>query len=130
MKAWLANNANWLLIFDNVEDPQLAAAYLPSHFRGSVIITTWRQNWGNWVRRLSIDEFTQTQAEDFLLARTRETDRKAAAGLARALGCLPLALEEAAAYVESTGRTIASYLSLFNEHHELLLAQDAARLNG
>ncbi len=123
VKRWLAGNANWLMIFDNVEDPQLAAAYLPNQFRGKVIMTTRRQNWGNWVRRLSIDEFTQQQAEEFLLARTRETDRKAAAGLARALGCLPLALEEAAAYVEATGRTIASYLSLFNEHHELLLAQ-------
>ena len=124
VKRWLADHGDWLLILDNVEDPKLAAAYLPRQFCGKALVTTRRQNWGHWVRRFPVDGFSPAEAVDFLIARTREADHAAAADLAQALGCLPLALEEAAAYIEATGRSIASYLRLFNENHTLLLAHD------
>jgi hypothetical protein len=46
---------------------------------------------------------------------TEATNRKAAVALAEALGNLPLALEQAAAYTEHTGISLADYLSLFRE---------------
>jgi Tfp pilus assembly protein PilF len=42
-------------------------------------------------------------------------EREAAVALAEALGNLPLALEQAAAYTEQTGLSLADYLSLFRE---------------
>jgi tetratricopeptide (TPR) repeat protein len=46
---------------------------------------------------------------------TEATDREAAVALAEALGNLPLALEQAAAYAGQTGLSLADYLSLFRE---------------
>jgi len=42
--------------------------------------------------------------------------------LAAALGDLPLALEQAAAYIEETGATPAGYLALLGEHRPELLS--------
>jgi len=62
------------------------------------------------------------EAEQFLLqrieAKREEQDapeRCAAAELAQELGCLPLALEQAAAYCEQSSFTLADYLRLFHE---------------
>ena len=50
-----------------------------------------------------------------MLARTGQTDETAAGELAEELGQLPLALEQAAAYMERTGRTLAGYIELFRQ---------------
>ena len=49
-------------------------------------------------------------AAGFLVSRTGDPDRQAAADLAGELGGLPLALEQAAAYMQATGDTLAGYL--------------------
>ncbi|MBA3267847.1 MAG: tetratricopeptide repeat protein, partial [Acidimicrobiia bacterium] len=50
------------------------------------------------------------EAVEFLLRRTGEVDRAAAGSLARELGCLPLALEQAGAYIaETPGIGLAGY---------------------
>ncbi|HEX6626094.1 MAG TPA: hypothetical protein VF064_20415, partial [Pyrinomonadaceae bacterium] len=47
-----------------------------------------------------------------------QSDREAAAALAEAVDNLPLALEQAAAYVRQTGVSLADYLKLFREQEE------------
>ena len=49
-------------------------------------------------------------AAGFLVTRTGDPDRAAAGELAAELGGLPLALEQAAAYMQATGTTLAGYL--------------------
>ena len=46
--------------------------------------------------------------------------------LAGELGGLPLALEQAAAYIQATGTTLAGYLSLFRDRRADLLARGEA----
>jgi hypothetical protein len=58
----------------------------------------------------------------FLRSRTASADTATLAGLAEALGDLPLALEQAAAYLDETQTTAAEYLALFREHGADLLA--------
>ena len=58
----------------------------------------------------------------FLHRRTGIDDTISLAALAEALGDLPLALEEAAAYLEETKTTAAEYLELFLKHGAELLA--------
>ncbi|MFN7929789.1 MAG: hypothetical protein U0Y68_17960 [Blastocatellia bacterium] len=48
-------------------------------------------------------------AAQFLLERTGLTDRAAARALAETLGSLPLALEQAAAYIEASEETLTGY---------------------
>ena len=62
-------------------------------------------------------------AADFLVTRTGDPDQQAAAGLAGELGGLPLALEQAAAYIQATGGSLAGYLALFRQRRADLLAR-------
>jgi S-adenosyl methyltransferase len=55
--------------------------------------------------------------------RTGDADRWAARELAVRLGGLPLALEQAAAYMQATGITAAGYLPLFRERQADMLAR-------
>ena len=62
-------------------------------------------------------------AAGFLVNRTGDPDRQAARDLADELGGLPLALEQAAAYIQATGGTLAGYLALFRQRRAELLAR-------
>ena len=62
-------------------------------------------------------------AADFLVNRTGDPDRQAAGDLADELGGLPLALEQAAAYIQAIGDTLAGYLALFRQRRAELLAR-------
>jgi hypothetical protein len=65
-------------------------------------------------------------AAGFLLTRTGTAgaaEEQAAGELAAELGGLPLALEQAAAYMESTGRGIGHYLGLFRRRRAELLGR-------
>ena len=51
------------------------------------------------------------ESVDFLLKRTGKDDRKGAADLASELGDLPLALEQAGAYIKESGISFSDYLA-------------------
>jgi len=63
------------------------------------------------------------QAAAFLLARTGSSDRAAAEVLATELGELPLALAQAAAFLEQTGLGLGEYLGLYRRDREVLLGK-------
>ena len=62
-------------------------------------------------------------AAGFLASRTSSADPETAAVLAAELGYLPLALEQAAAYILATGSTLVTYLELFRDYRTRLLAR-------
>jgi hypothetical protein len=62
-------------------------------------------------------------ADEFLVNRTGAADSSAARDLARELGGLPLALEQAAAYMEVTGLSLAEYLGRIGQQWAVLLAR-------
>jgi len=57
----------------------------------------------------------RSESVDFLLKRTGYTDRESADAMAKALGDLPLALEQAGAYMEAKGRSLPDYLKMFTD---------------
>jgi tetratricopeptide (TPR) repeat protein len=61
-----------------------------------------------------------------LCERTGDRDSRAAEAVAKALGRLPLALEQAAAYAEQQILPLARYLALFEERRAALLARGRA----
>jgi tetratricopeptide (TPR) repeat protein len=61
-----------------------------------------------------------------LLAMTSDAMTQTAGELADALGCLPLALEQAGAYIEASGISFADYLTRWRAHHRELLAHPPA----
>jgi hypothetical protein len=62
-------------------------------------------------------------AADFLVDRTRDPNRQAAVELAGELGELPLALEQAAAYMMTAGESLTAYLALFRQRRPDLLGR-------
>ncbi|HEY2287466.1 MAG TPA: tetratricopeptide repeat protein [Streptosporangiaceae bacterium] len=118
----LARRDDWLLVFDNVPDPAAIDGLVPSAGGGRVMITS---RYGYWPggQGLEVPVLDRAAAAGFLLNRTGATGARQAAGeLADELGGLPLALEQAAAYMHATGRGIASYLELFRKRRADLLA--------
>lgn len=113
VKGWLDRHGNWLLVLDNAPGPDEVRGYLPQGATGHVLITSHNPNWGGVARPLPVETFPREESVEFLLKRTGQSDEDAAGRLAEALGDLPLALEQAGAYVEETGTTLANYLELF-----------------
>ena len=120
----LQNRTDWLLVFDNVEKPEDIADYLP-RAGGHVLITSRHQAWRGVAEPVEVKEWPSEVAVEFLTKRTGSPDAAAAAELAREMDCLPLALEQAAAYVDYTGGTLAGYLARFRTHQVELLRRGA-----
>ncbi len=123
VRCWLEQNGGWLLVFDNAQNFKDLEGYLPRAGSGHVIITSRNQSWGGVARMLNVDMFTPAESVDFLQKRTGQDDEDSAKALAEALGNLPLALEQAGAYIQETGISLAAYLKLFQERQKELLSR-------
>ena len=116
---WLREHSRWLLTFDSVDTPEAADAVrslLPAALTGHVLITSRLSDWPPTVLALEVESLHEEPAAEFLLARTRARGFEAgtradALALAKALGGLPLALEQAAAYVLRHRVTFVDYLA-------------------
>ena len=110
----------WLLIFDNVPDDGSGRRFLPPAGPGRVIITSQSQHWPGR-RVLDLPVLGIDVAARFLVSRAGDPDEAAAASLASEMGGLPLALEQAAAYAQATGMSLAAYLALFRHRRADML---------
>jgi TIR domain/NB-ARC domain len=105
---WFRENDRWLLILDNVDTEEAERAVLsilPSIGSGQVLVTSRRADWPSGVEEQSLDKLSSEEATLFLLERTDKkrvktaNDGETACELTRILDGLPLALEQAAAYI-------------------------------
>lgn len=113
---WLQEHGEWLLVFDNVEDPGVLKPYAGTLHRGHHLATSRKATgWHAVARPMALGLLPVEDAVD-LLCRIAFPERApsheewlAATELARVLGCLPLALEQAGAYVHETGAGLEEY---------------------
>ena len=125
VKRWLAENTGWLLIFDNLPEAEAVKPYLPHTSGGHVILTSRNPKAKGLATPLSLQVLPVEQSVQFLVARTGQEDSEAAQKLAEELGGLPLALEQAGAYMESTGCTMRDYLEILASHPAAVLAEES-----
>jgi tetratricopeptide (TPR) repeat protein len=130
---WLRANPGWLIIIDNVDDEPAARAartFLDQIGGGGhVLITSRVGDWGHMVEPLELDLLSVEAAKDLLREstprRTRRADEDSA--LTRLadeqLGCLSLALVQAAAYIDERHIGFAEYSRLFEKEAKNLLAK-------
>jgi tetratricopeptide (TPR) repeat protein len=126
LRSWLEHQQRWLVVLDNVDAPEAVAEWLPRSTTGHVVITSRAGvGWERLASVVPVEVLAPADAAGLLLARTDETGpvaEAAAATLAATLGGLPLALEQAGAYVATTGTvTLASYAELFGTRAPELL---------
>ncbi|MFF3374224.1 tetratricopeptide repeat protein [Streptomyces sp. NPDC002680] len=119
---WLRDQRGWLLVYDGCPayDDALAGL-LPSEGDGEVLITTQQhQDWhGLCEAPVQLRVFPEHEGIEFLRRRldstpedlSDEDQRTALTALGRQLGWLPLALEQAAAYIVQAEIPVAEYLS-------------------
>jgi hypothetical protein len=139
VRRWLEAHDGWLLVLDNAEGPQTATGLLPplSHLidllpqaiagHGQVLVTTRDASWEQETVLVDLDLLTPEEAMQFLLARAGSGDQLDAARVAEALGFLPLALEQAGAYVAETRIGLATYLERLRRFPALALAKGRPR---
>ena len=119
------SQSGWLVVFDNAPDLASVEAFLPPAGPGRVLLTSQSQHWpSGWAVQVPV--LDPAVAAGFLTAGSGDVDQGAALELAAELGGLPLALEQAAAYMQATGTSLARYLRLFRVRQADLLARGEA----
>lgn len=137
---WFQQNENWLLILDNVDTPAAASAVrilLPKMRLGSVMITSRIAIWEIGVNAINLPPLSSEAGRDFILEATENwrphepLDTKQALAISSDLCHLPLALQQAAAYVKRRRVSLATYRQEWaTRKEEILLKQQRDKLNG
>jgi Tfp pilus assembly protein PilF len=112
--AALGSREDWLLVFDNAHSPGDLAGWLPGG-AGHVLITSRDRAWSGIATHVDLDTFTRAESVAFVCHRSGCDDESAAGELAGVVGDLPLALAQAAAYIDGRSMTIAGYLGLYRD---------------
>jgi hypothetical protein len=113
---WLKAQPRWLLVYDNVEDPKAIAAKLPEAGGHHVLFTSRNPALDDLAAAaLDLKTWTDEQALDFLRERLPAASDDERRALSHSLGGLPLALEQAAAYIRHNGIAIADYQAALDD---------------
>jgi tetratricopeptide (TPR) repeat protein len=121
VKERLRVSSRWLLIFDNATDSKSVRDYIPQGSAGHILVTSRNANWRGLMKSLTVQKMKADDAIAFLLKRTGQTDETSARELAKELDYLPLALEQAAAFIDASSCTISHYVTLFRTRQQEML---------
>jgi tetratricopeptide (TPR) repeat protein len=124
VRYWMGQNDKWLFIFDNAEDTEHLKKYLPADHseHRHILITSRNIDWKRIATIVDTKVFSLDEAIEFLDKYTQLPEKEKQAELAKALGCLPLALEQAATYIYNViGTTYANYLDKYNRYRLKIL---------
>ncbi len=135
VRRWLnTTDQPWLLILDNADELELLQSFLPSG-RGHYLLTTRVQDVHSVATAEPVKIMELADGAQLLLRRAgrlrlnqplgdaQAKDRDQAITLAEELGGLPLALDQAGAFVAATGVSLAEYLDLYRQRGQKLRAQ-------
>ena len=103
-----------LLVYDNTVDAKALKPYLPAGGQARILVTSNAHAWRGVAELVEIRLWPKEIGADYLIARTgRDDERDVARALSEALGGLPLAHEQAAAYCERLDLPLAEYQKRF-----------------
>ncbi len=136
VKRWLETNTRWLLILDNVSNLGEIQNVLPGNNKGHVLLTTQAQDTGGIAQRIEVTKMSADESALFLLRRagklapgapltvaTQEDQVSAEEIAIELLDGVPLALEQAGAYIEANKCSLSNYIDLYKKNNAELLKQ-------
>jgi tetratricopeptide (TPR) repeat protein len=140
VKHWMETHQRWLLILDNVEQPEeVLSTFLPGKYLGSVLITTRMREAGPQAQSELLPVLSRYEGVLFLLRRARKIGQEAlirqatrndvrlAKELYHLMNGLPLALDQAGAYIAETGSSLQRYRDLYQQFRPKLLSRRQAQ---
>jgi len=120
------------MVFDNADvlSPAELEAYLPPGRGGNILITSRNSTMRNLTspeNSLEVTEMEENDAIELLLkASCLDTSsievQTEASEIVKELFCLPLAIDQAGAYIASGATTIRDYLAKYSDHRKTLLS--------
>jgi hypothetical protein len=126
---WLQAHDGWLLVLDDADSPRSIEPVLGALAGGRHLITSRRATgWHRVARPLPLAVLPPDAALDLLTQVINpgdDSDRELLQQLAAELGYLPLALEQAAAYIEHTAITPAAYIDRLRRYPARMFAASA-----
>ncbi|MGW3206833.1 FxSxx-COOH system tetratricopeptide repeat protein [Streptomyces sp. NPDC001135] len=102
----------WLLVLDNASSPESVESLLVDSPVGHVLITSRNAGRARIGRQIQVEVFWRAESVAHLLHRVSAISAEDADRVAEALGDLPLAVDQAAAWLNETGRHVDEYLAL------------------
>jgi len=134
VKGWFKDHPEWLLIFDNADDLEMVRDFLPTGGRGHILLTTRAHATGRLAQqRIEVEKMEPDEGALFLLHRAKlldsnalleaapKIDQHTASEIVQTMDGLPLALDQAGAYIEETGCGLQNYLTLYRAQGAQLL---------
>jgi|SRR5579875_235828 transcriptional regulator with XRE-family HTH domain len=134
VKRWLNDNQNWLLILDNIDDLSILNDFIPHGSRGAILLTTRTQSTRTFAHCINLEQMEPDEGALLLLRRSVRiecdasledappADRGMAREISRMMGGLPLALDQAGAYIEETACSLSDYLERYQKRRPALLS--------
>src|SRR6266566_3030647 len=142
VQQWLANHNEWLLIMDNADDSILVTEFLPRGDNGHILLTTREQAWGSVAHNFAVKKMAEIEGILFLLRRAKvlnspytplseisSAEQASAAAIVKEMDGLPLALDQAGAYIEETPSTLDAYLKAYQRRQTELLQERGKERN-
>lgn len=133
VKTWFATHADWLLMLDNADDVASARDFLPPERPGHLILTSRAQALGSLAEGIEMTDMGLAEGMQFLLRRAKllapgmpldqvaEEHLAAAEAIVIELAFLPLAIDQAGAYIDEVGCSLAAYRELYGRRRQELL---------
>lgn len=118
---WMNSQKQWLLVFDNLElDDSVVKKFLPhpSSLK-HMLMTTRNRHCDISAEKFEVAVLQLDEAVELLLTRSNITDtteaREEATSVVKLLGNLPLAIEQAAAYIREVSKDIFKFMKRYTE---------------
>lgn len=127
---WLRGHDNWLLVIDNLDEVDVVSGYLPdaSPTKHTLLTTRHSRYYDIPAEGLEVDIMEINEAVELLLLRSNPGISQRTPGelaecenIVKVLGCLPLAIEQAAGYIREVSNDLYQFLSSYqrnrHRHH-------------
>ena len=134
---WISGiQEEWLIVFDNADNPPVYVVekFIPPGNRGNILITSRNRSMGRVVSSENIVEVNDMKEADAITLLLKASRLNASAeniGIAKnivtELGCMPLAIDQAGAYIEAGRCSIDKYLQQFSLHRQTLMSDATFR---
>ena len=130
--AWLRKHSRWLLVLDNLDDISVAKGYLPEMSEGHHTLITTRNPFSIDIpaEGFEIPLFGSEEAIELLRIRSETAssnfEAQVASEIVFELDHLPLAIEQAAAFIRKATKSLSEFLFIYGKSRKAFLQRPPA----